>query len=66
MDKVHPLSTPIVICSLDVKNDIFQPRNDNEKLYLNAIDLLMYLTNNTRPNIAFVVSMLARFSSYPT
>ena len=34
--------------------------------YLNAIGLLMYLSNNTMPNIAFVVSMLAKFSSYPT
>ena len=71
MDKAHPLSTPIIY-SLDVKNDIFGPQDDNEKLlgpevpYLNAIGLLMYLANNTRPNITFVVSMLAKFSSYPT
>ena len=63
------MNTPIVVSSLDVKNDIFQPWDNNKKIlslevpYLNVIGSLMYLINNIRPNIAFVVSLLAKFSS---
>jgi len=32
MDKTHPLSTPMVVWSLDVKNDTFRPREGNEEL----------------------------------
>ena len=47
----------IVVRSLDVKRNIFRPQEDNEELlsfevsYLSAIGALMYLTNNTRPDI---------------
>ena len=34
--------------------------------YLNAIGALMYLANNTRPDIAFSVNLLARYSNAPT
>ena len=53
MKKANPLSTPMVVRSLDVKRDPFRPRVQNEEIlgpevpYLNAIDSLMYLTNNT-------------------
>ena len=72
MDKVHPLSSPMVVRSLDVKKDPFRPKEDDEKTlgpkvpYLSAIGALMYLTNCTRPNIAFPVNLLARYSSAPT
>ena len=55
-----------------VKKDIFRPRDNNEELlglevpYLSAIGALMYLANNTRPDIAFSVNLLARYSSSPT
>ncbi len=71
MDKAHPLSSPMFFRSLDVKKDFFRPKeNDEETLglevpYLNAIDTLMYLTNCMRPNIAFLVNLLARYSSAP-
>jgi hypothetical protein len=72
MDKSHPLSTSIVVRSLDVKKDPYRSRENNEKAlglevpYLSAIVVLMYLANNTRPDIAFSVNVLARYSSDPT
>ena len=62
----------MVIHSLNVKKDIFLPRDDNEELfclemwYHSTTDALMYLPNNTRHDIAFVISLLVRFSSCPT
>ncbi|KAJ9568302.1 hypothetical protein OSB04_004268 [Centaurea solstitialis] len=72
MDKAHPLSTPMVVRSLDPKKDPFRPHENEEELlgpevpYLSAIGALMYLANNTRLDISFSVSLLARFSSFPT
>jgi hypothetical protein len=72
MEKAHPLSTPMVVRSLDVKKDPFRPREDDEEIlgpkvpYLSAIGALMYLANCTRPDIAFSVNLLARYSSAPT
>ena len=72
MDNSHPLSTPMVVRSLDINTDPFRPQENDEELfgdetsYLSAIGALMYLANNTRPDICFAVSLLARFSSSPT
>ncbi|RVW14192.1 Copia protein [Vitis vinifera] len=72
MDKAHPLSSPMVDRSLDVKKDPFRPCEKDEELlgpevpYLSAIGALMYLANCTRPDIAFSVNLLARYSSAPT
>ena len=69
MDKAHPLSSPMVAQSLDVKNDPFRPCEKNEELlgpevpYLSAICALMYLANCTRPDITFSVNLLARYIS---
>jgi hypothetical protein len=69
MHKAHPLSTPMVVRSLDVKKDPYRSRENNEKIlgpelpYLSAIGVLMYLANNTRPDIVFSVNVLARYSS---
>ena len=72
MDKSHPLSSPMVVRSLEVTKDPFRPKEENEELlgpevpYLSAIGALMYLANYTRPDIAFSVNLLARYSSAPT
>ncbi|KAL2250025.1 UNVERIFIED_CONTAM: Retrovirus-related Pol polyprotein from transposon TNT 1-94 [Sesamum indicum] len=72
MDKAHPLSTPMVVRSLDVNKDPFRPPAHNDEIlgpevpYLSAIGALMYLANNTRSDIAFSVNVLARYSSTPT
>ena len=72
MDKANPLSTPMIVRSLNVEKDPFCPREDNKEIfgpevpYLSAIRALMYLANCTRPDIAFATNLLARFSSSPT
>ncbi|XP_059291968.1 secreted RxLR effector protein 161-like [Lycium ferocissimum] len=72
MDNAHLLSTPMVVRSLEVNKDPFRPQEENEELlgpevpYLSAIGTLMYLANATRPDIAFSVNLLARYSSSPT
>jgi hypothetical protein len=53
MDKAHPLSTPMVVRSLDVTKDPFRPlENQNDILgpevpYLSTIGALMYLSTHT-------------------
>ena len=72
MDKAHPLSTPMVVRSLEVSKDPFRPQEENEEPlglevpYLSAIGALMYLANATKLDIAFFVNLLARYSSSPT
>ena len=72
MDKAHPLNSPMIVRSLEVNKDPFRPKEENEKLlgpevpYLSTIGALMYLANCTRPDIAFSVNLLARYSSAPT
>ena len=72
MDKAYPLSTPMIVQSLDHKKDPFRPKKDDEKIlgpevpYLNAIGAMMYLAQCTRPDIVFSVNLLARFISEPT
>ena len=70
--KAHPVSTPMVVRSLDIDKDPFRPKSENEDVlgpevpYLSAIGALMYLANCTRPDIAFAVNLLARYSATPT
>ena len=72
MDKAHPLSTPMVVRSLDINKDPYRPKDDKETVlgpevpYLSAIGALMYLSQCTRPDISFSVNLLARYSSAPT
>ena len=72
MDKAHPLSTPLVIRSLDIKKDPYHPIEENEEVlglkvpYLSVNGALMYLAQCIRPNISFSVNILAKYSSAPT
>ncbi|CAL8989818.1 unnamed protein product [Prunus brigantina] len=65
MDKAHPLSTPMVVRSLDTKKDPYRPKGDDEMVlgpevpYLSAIGALMYLAQCTGHDIAFSVNLLA-------
>ena len=58
--------------SLQQDKDPFRPKEEEEEVmgpefpYLSAVGALMYLTNCTRPHIAFAVNLLARYSSEPT
>ena len=72
MDKTHPLNTPMVVQSLDIKKDQYRSIEENEEVlgpevpYLSVIGALMYLAQCTRLDIAFSVNLLARYSSAPT
>lgn len=71
MDKVHPINYPMIVRSLNMKDDPFRLREDNEEIfgpevpYLSAVGALMYLANNTRSDIAFYVNLLARYNNSP-
>jgi hypothetical protein len=72
MDKVYPSKTPMVVRILEKDYDLFQPHQEGEEVlgseypYLSAIGALIYLANNTRPDIAFAVNLLARYSATST
>ena len=72
MDKSYPNKTPMVVRSLEIGKDPFRPRDIGEKMLgpeipdLSVIGALMYLANCTRPDIAFAVNILVRYSANPT
>lgn len=57
--------------SLDLRKYSFRPRDDDEDVleaempYLSVISALLYLAQCTRPNISFVVNLLAKHSFAP-
>ena len=72
MNKTNPLSTPMVVRSLNVEKDSFRFREDNEEVlgpevsYPSANGALIYLANCTRLDITFTTNLLVRFNSSPT
>jgi hypothetical protein len=72
MDKAYSARTPMVIHALEKDKDPFRSKEEGEEVlgleypYQSVIGALMYLANNTRPDIDFVVNCLARHSAAPT
>ena len=68
MDQAHPLSSPMVVRSLDLEKEPFRHKKPDEETlgpevpYLSAIGASMYLASHTRQDISFAVSLLSRFS----
>ena len=66
MDKAHPLSSPMIVRSLDVKKDPFRPCENGDELlrpgipYFSVISALMYLDTCTRPYIAFFCQFISQ------
>jgi hypothetical protein len=69
MDKAYLARTPMVVRALEKDKDPFKPKEEGEEVlgseysYLSVIGVLMYLANNIRPDIAFIVNCLARHSA---
>jgi hypothetical protein len=59
----------MIVRALEKETDPFRPRQEGKEVlsteypYLSIIGALMYLVNNIRPDIAFVVNLLTRFSA---
>lgn len=71
-DKAFASKTPMIGRSLQADKDPFRPREEGEEVlgqevpYASAVGALMYLANSTRPDIAFAVNLLARYTAEPT
>jgi hypothetical protein len=71
-EKAYPAKTPMIGRSLHIDQDPYRPKEEGDEVlgveypYLSAIRALMYLANSTRPDIAFAVNLLARYSAEPT
>jgi hypothetical protein len=69
IDKAYSARTPMVVHTLEKDTNPFRLKEEGEEVlgqeytYLSVIGKLMYLTNNTRPDIVFVINCLARHSA---
>jgi hypothetical protein len=72
LDKAYVLRTPMIVRAFEKDIDPFSLKQEGEEVlepeypYLSVIGALMYLTNNTRSDIAFAVNCIARHSMAPT
>ncbi|KAM2105824.1 hypothetical protein ACFX1R_016287 [Malus domestica] len=68
-NKTKPSSTLMVVQTLDAKRNPFRPNEDEEEIlepkvpYLSTTRALLYLAQWTRPDISFLVNLLARYSN---
>ncbi|KAM2878374.1 hypothetical protein FF1_013985 [Malus domestica] len=71
-DKAKPSSIPMVVRSLNAKQDLFRSKENDEEIlehevpYLSVIGALLYLAQCTRLDISFTVNSFARYSNAPT
>ena len=65
MENAKPVSTPVDSNSKLVKATEDEDRID-QQLYQSAVGSLLFLSVGTRPDIAYAVSNVAKFSSQPT
>lgn len=68
----NPAKTPMEVRSVEPAQDIMRPRQDHEEglcergcPYKSVVGALIYIASNTRPDIAFAVSILARNCADP-
>jgi hypothetical protein len=72
MNKAYSARTPMIVRALKKYKDPFKSREEEKEVlaqeyqYLSIIGAPMYLANNTRPNIAFIVNYLTRHRAAPT
>ena len=65
MDNSKPVGTLVEIATKLVKTKDGD-NLVNQELYQSAVESLLYLSTKTRPDIAYTVGNVARFSSKPT
>jgi hypothetical protein len=71
MDKAYPQRTSMIVRALKKDKDPFSPKQEGKEVlgakypYLSAIGALMYLANNTMPDITLTVNCPARHSTTP-
>ena len=65
MENAKPVKTP-VDTSIKLVKTTEGEENTDQKMYQSAVGSLLYLSVATRPDIAFAVSNIAKFASYPT
>jgi hypothetical protein len=72
MNKPYSARILMVVRALEKDTDPFRPKEEGEEVlkqeypYLSVIGALIYLANNTRPDIVFAVNCLVRHSAVPT
>jgi hypothetical protein len=64
MQECNPTWTPSPQAALGSDPD-GEPHDENEWKYASIVGMLLYVSNNTRPDITFAVSQVARFTAAP-
>ena len=64
MQECNPTGTPSPQVALGSDPD-GEPHDENEWKYASIVGMLLYVSNNTRPDITFAVSQVARFTAKP-